>query len=54
MASTARTNEGRLNPAPDIEEDDTLTEVGEDRDFSDLDDETDALDRRRDPLRMPH
>ena len=54
MASTAETDEGRHNRARDIEEDDTLTEVGEDRDFSDPDDETDALDRRRDPLRMPH
>ena len=54
MASTARTDEGRLKSARDIDEDDTLTEVGEDRDFGDPDDETDALDRRRDPLRMPH
>jgi hypothetical protein len=54
MASTAKTNEGRQNRARDIDEDDTLTEVGEDRDLNDLDDETDALDRRRDPLRMPH
>lgn len=52
MASTARDDEGRHSH--DIDEDDTLTEVGEDHDFSDLDDETDALDRRRDPLRMPH
>jgi hypothetical protein len=37
-----------------VDEDDTLTEVGEERDFGDLDDETDAADRRRDPLRMPH
>jgi hypothetical protein len=54
MASTTTTDEERLNRARDIDEDDTLTEVGEDRDFSDPDDETDALDRRRDPLRMPH
>jgi len=54
MASTTRTDEDRLNRARDIDEDDTLSEVGEDQDFGDLDDETDALDRRRDPLRMPH
>ena len=54
MASTAKDDEGRHNRARDIDEDDTLTEVGEDHDFGDLDGETDALDRRRDPLRMPH
>jgi hypothetical protein len=54
MASTARAEEERQNRAHDIDEDDTLNEVGEDHDFGDLDDETDALDRRRDPLRMPH
>jgi hypothetical protein len=47
-------DQARRNSARDIDEDDTLTEVGEDRDFGDLDDETDAADRRRDPLRMPH
>ena len=41
--------------ARDNDEDDTLTEVGEDHDFSDVDDdEIDAIDRRRDPLRLPH
>jgi len=38
----------------DEDEDDTLTEVGEDHDFGDAEDETDAIDRRRDPLRTPH
>ena len=47
-------DEARRNSAGDVDEDDTLTEVGEERDFGDLDDETDAADRRRDPLRMPH
>ena len=53
MASTARDDESR-HRGRDIDEDDTLTEVGEDRDFTDLDEETDAIDRRRDPLRTPH
>lgn len=52
MASSTKNDEGRH--ARDIDEDDTLTEVGEEHDFGDLDDETDAADRRRDPLRMPH
>lgn len=47
-------DEARHNSARDIDEDDTLTEVGDERDFGDLDEETDAADRRRDPLRMPH
>lgn len=46
--------ESRRNSARDVDEDDTLTEVGEERDFGDLDEETDAADRRRDPLRLPH
>ena len=54
MASTARDDEGRRHRGRDIDEDDTLIEVGEDHDFTDLDDETDAIDRRHDPLRMPH
>lgn len=47
-------DEARQNSARDIDEDETLTEVGEERDFGDFDEETDAADRRRDPLRMPH
>jgi len=47
-------DEARHNRARDIDEDDTLTEVGEEHDFGDLDEETDAADRRRDPLRMPY
>lgn len=55
MASTTGNNDdARRNRARDLDDDDTLTEVGEERDFEDLDDETDAADRRRDPLRMPH
>ena len=47
--------EARHNRARDInDEDDTLTEVGEEHDFGDLDEETDAADRRRDPLRTPY
>jgi len=39
----------------DYDEDDTLREIGEDRDFAPVDDdETEVSDRRRDPLRMPH
>jgi len=47
-------DEARRNSARDIDEDDTLTEVGEERDFGDLDDEVDSIDRRRDPLRTPY
>ena len=47
-------DEARHNSGRDMDEDDTLTEVGDERDFGDLDEETDAADRRRDPLRMPH
>ena len=54
MANTARNEERRGKQARDYDEDDTLTEVGEERDLSDFDDEVDAADRRRDPLRMPH
>jgi len=35
------------------DDDDSLTEVGEEHDFSLLDD-ADSEERRRDPLRMPH
>jgi hypothetical protein len=54
MASTARDDESRRHHGRDIDEDDTLTEVGEDHDFTELDEEPDAIDRRRDPLRLPH
>ena len=54
MPSSTRNDESRKLRARDDDEDDTLTEVGEDHDFGDADDETDAIDRRRDPLRMPH
>ena len=54
MPSSTRTDEHRKTHARDDDEDATLTEVGEDHDFGDADDETDAIDRRRDPLRMPH
>ena len=37
----------------DLDEDDTLREVGEDHDFE-ADDEIDPAERRRDPLRQPH
>ena len=37
----------------DSDEDDTLREVGEDKEFE-LDDELDPADRRRDPLRQPY
>ena len=47
-------DEARRNSARDLDEDDTLTEVGDEQDFGDLDEETDAADRRRDPLRTPH
>jgi len=54
MASTARDEESRHHHSRDIDEDDTLTEVGDDSDFGEFDEETDAIDRRHDPLRMPH
>jgi hypothetical protein len=41
---------GRLN---DLDEDDTLREVGQDQEFE-LEDEVDPAERRRDPLRQPH
>ena len=53
MPDSSRTDEQRKSRALD-DEDDTLTEVGDDHDFGDTDDELDAIDRRRDPLRMPH
>jgi len=56
MANTAG-NDGqqRRSSAREFDEDDTLTEVGEEHDFVDLDDDADhPSDRRRDPLRMPH
>ena len=54
-SSTNSSEEARHYRGRDIDEDDTLTEVGEEHDFGDLEeDETDAADRRRDPLRMPH
>jgi predicted nucleic acid-binding Zn-ribbon protein len=55
MASTTRNDdESRANRAREFDEDDTLSEVGEEHDFEALEDETDIADRRRDPLRMPH
>ena len=53
-SSTKNDEQGRKSSARDYDEDDTLTEVGEDHDFGDAEEETDAIDRRRDPLRMPH
>ena len=54
-SSTKRKTESRSYSARDNDEDDSLTEVGEDHDFTDVDDdELDAIDRRRDPLRQPH
>lgn len=53
MANTAN-DERRGKRSYDIDEDETLREVGEDHDFGDIDDELDAADRRRDPLRIPH
>jgi len=39
----------------DNDEDNTLTEVGEEHDFVEMDEEADhPSDRRRDPLRIPH
>ncbi|HEX9406481.1 MAG TPA: hypothetical protein VF975_04140 [Thermoanaerobaculia bacterium] len=39
----------------DNDEDNTLTEVGEEHDFVEIDEEADhPSDRRRDPLRIPH
>src|SRR5436190_5461046 len=54
MPSSTRNEERRKTHARELDEDDTLTEVGEDHDFGDIDDETDAVDRRRDPLRSPY
>jgi hypothetical protein len=39
----------------EYDEDDTLREIGDERDFADVDDDqVEPADRRRDPLRMPH
>ena len=54
MPSSTKNEERRKTHARELDEDDTLTEVGEDHDFGDIDDETDAVDRRRDPLRSPY
>ena len=54
MPSSTRNDDRKRYSARDNDEDDTLTEVGEDHDFGDAEDETDAIDRRRDPLRLPH
>ena len=37
----------------DTDEDDTLREVGEDREFE-VEDDVDPAERRLDPLRQPH
>jgi hypothetical protein len=53
MPNTARTEETRpRRSAKEIDEDDTLREVGEDHELE-FDDDGDPLDRRRDPLRQP-
>jgi len=56
MANTAKEETRRAQSRPgDLDEDDTLNEVGEEHDFAPIDDEErDAADRRRDPLRIPH
>ena len=46
--------ENRKSPQFDSDEDDTLREVGEDKEFELDEDELDPADRRRDPLRQPH
>jgi hypothetical protein len=43
---------GRERQSYNLDEDDTLREVGEDHDFE-MDDEVDAAERRHDPLRQP-
>jgi hypothetical protein len=55
MANTAKWDERkRSSKSSDIDEDDTLREVGEEHDLMDLDDDADhPSDRRRDPLRQP-
>ncbi len=56
MTNTAKSEERHTKRRNyNIDEDETLREVGEDRDLIDYEDEPDAAaDRRRDPLRMPH
>ncbi|HUJ15111.1 MAG TPA: hypothetical protein VL284_15095 [Thermoanaerobaculia bacterium] len=53
MASRTGDDEPRRNSL-EFDDDDTLREVGEERDFAADDDEADPADRRRDPLRLPH
>jgi hypothetical protein len=48
-------SENRKSHQFDSDEDDTLREVGEEKEFElDGDDEVDAAERRRDPLRQPY
>lgn len=56
MANTAKNEERKRSSfGRDIDEDDTLSEVGEEHDMMELDDDADhPSDRRRDPLRQPH
>lgn len=54
---TKRTQESRRESREfDYDQDDTLREIGEERDFASVDDDEaeTAADRRRDPLRTPH
>jgi len=55
MTNSARNDQRkRSSLGRDIDEDDTLTEVGEEHDLTDPDDDADhPSDRRRDPLRQP-
>jgi hypothetical protein len=53
MPNTQRP-ENRKSHNFDSDEDDTLREVGEDKEFELDDDEVDAAERRRDPLRQPY
>jgi hypothetical protein len=54
MPNTSRNDEAPRRGRPkELDEDDTLREVGQDPEFE-LDDEIDPADRRLDPLRQPH
>ncbi len=54
MANTAESDvsSGRDRRKLELDEDDTLREVGDDHDFE-FEDDADPAERRRDPLRQP-
>jgi hypothetical protein len=52
MPNTAKSERAGRSRARELDDEDPLTEVGEEHDFE-IDDEIDPADRRLDPLRQP-